>query len=103
VPDSKVSFVDEDTAPVDFRAAREALVQRSKKNGNRVDVVNKVYLRKKKFEKIEEEKRRMSCAQGLIMKPSWDHANPLKGFPSDSFEKKLVSDIAPKKSFEELP
>jgi hypothetical protein len=103
VPDSKVSFVDEDTAPVDFRAAREALVQRSKKNGNRVDVVNKVYLRKKKFEKIEEENRRMSCAQGLIMKPSWDHANPLKGFPSDSFEKKLVSDIAPKKSFEELP
>ena len=101
--DTRPPQVEEDVAPVNFRAAREALVQRSKKNGNKVDIVNKVYLRKKKFEKIGEENRRMSSAQGLSMKASWDLADPSKGLASDSFEKKMVSDIAPKKSFEDLP
>ena len=94
--------IEEDTASVDFRAARNALVQRSKKNGHKVDIVNKVYLRKKKYEKIEEENKK-SNVQGLLLKSSWDHADPSKGLPSNSFEKKFVSDIAPKKSFDELP
>jgi hypothetical protein len=94
--------IEEDTTPVDFRAARDALVERSKMNGHKVQVVNKVYLRKKKYEKLEQEARRKSSPHGLL-KPSWDIADPSTGRPSNVYDKKFVSDIAPKKSFEELP
>ena len=93
--------VEEDSTPVDFRAAREALVQRGKKNGHNTQVVNKVFLRKQKFEKLEEDSRRKSI--GLVLKPSWDIGDPSRGGPSTVYEKKYVQDIAPKKSFEELP
>jgi hypothetical protein len=93
--------VEEDNTPVDFRAAREALVQRGKKNGHNTQVVNKVYLRKQKFEKLEEESRRKSM--GRVLKPSWDIGDPSRGGPSTVYEKNYVQDIAPKKSFEELP
>lgn len=97
--------VEEDTTSVDFRAAREALVERSKKNGHNAQVVNKVFLRKKKFEKLEQESRRKSMGIGLVMKTSWDIAEPSKGRPSTVYEKRVVpmQNIAPKKSFEELP
>jgi len=97
--------VDEDQTPVDFRAAREALIQRSKKNGHNAQVVNKVFLRKKKFEQLEEESRRKSVGVGLVIKTSWDLADTSKGRPSNLYEKKIVQapNIAPKKSFEDLP
>lgn len=102
-PTSEVSFqVEEDRTPVDFRAAREALIQRSKQNGQKMQVVNKVYLKKTKFEKIEKEHRRLSGPQGLL-KPSWEEADSTTGRPSTAYDKKFVPDIAPKKSFEELP
>lgn len=97
--------VEEDKAPVDFRAARDALIERSKKNGHSTQVVNKVFLRKKKFEKLGEESRRKSMGVGLVLKTSWDIADTSKGRPSNVYEKKYVptQNIATKKSFEELP
>jgi hypothetical protein len=113
--DHSRSVVNEDTSNVDFCAAREALVQRSKQNGHQVQVINKVYLRKTKYEKMEEENRRKSQQQGLILKPSWDlpavtnpsaadAANQPAGRPSNVYERSYVAqDIAAKKSFEDLP
>ena len=97
--------IEEDNTPVDFRAARDALVQRSKKNGHDTQVVNKVYLRKKKFEKLEDESRRKSLCTGLVLKPSWELPDDSKGLPSTAYEKKYVpaNDIAKKRSFDELP
>ena len=92
----------EDKTAVDFRAARELIVNRSKNNGNVVQVINKVYLRKEKFEKIEKDIRRKSGAFGLL-KSSWGESNPSTGRPSGLYTKSYVPDIAPKKSFEELP
>ena len=109
VPDdlerSEKIVVEEDNSPVDFRAARDALVQRSNRNGHDTEVVHKVFLRKKKFEKLEEESRRKSMSVGLVLKPSWDKADASTGRPSNVYEKKYVpaNDIAPKRSFEELP
>ena len=94
--------VEEDSTPMDFSVARDALVQRSKRNGHNAQVVNKVFLRKKKFERMEMESRRKST-MGLVLKPSWDLGDPLEGRPSNVYEKKFVQDIAPKKSFEDLP
>jgi len=94
---------EEDSTPMDFRAAREALVQRSKKNGHNTQVVNKVFLRKKEFEDMEDKSRRKSM--GLVLKSSWDLGDPSRGRPSTVYERKYTQaqDIAPKKSFEELP
>lgn len=94
--------VEEDKTPVDFRAARELLIRRGRNNGNDMRVVNKVYMKKNKFERMEKEIRRRSGANGLL-KPAWEQSVPDSGRPSDTYEKKYVSDIAPKKSFEELP
>ena len=103
--DSIFRPLEEDKTPVDFRSAREALVQRSKKNGHNTQVVNKVFLRKKKFEKLDDESRRKSMGVGLVLKTSWDISESSDGRPSNVYEKKYVpaSEIAPKKSFEELP
>lgn len=94
--------VEEDATPVDFRAARQALIQRGKQNGHKMQVANKVFLKKSKFEKLEKEQRRRSQPFGLL-KPSWDEADSESGLPSGAYERKFVEDIAPKKSFEELP
>ncbi len=96
---SRVGPIEEDTTPVNFSAAREALVQRSKINGHDTQVVNKVFLRKNKIERQVDESRRNSLSQGLVLKTSWDSSE------SGTYEKKYVPvmDIAPKKSFEELP
>jgi len=95
--------VDEDATPVDFRNARNFLIQRSRKNGHNAQVVNKVFMKKNKFEKMEQEMRRRSGPNGLL-KPSWSQPGQVVGRPSHgAYEKNFVSDIAPKKSFEELP
>ena len=99
--DERPSF-EEDQTPVDFRIARQALIQRGKQNGHAMQVVNKVYMKKTKYENIEREHRRRSGPQGLL-KPSWEEADPGSGRASTAYDKKYVSDIAPKKSFEELP
>jgi hypothetical protein len=39
-----------------------------------------------------------------LLKSSWDQTDPTTtGRPSNAYDKKYVQDIAPKKSFEELP
>jgi hypothetical protein len=105
-PEEKVQEpIDEDTTPVDFRAARDFLVQRSNKNGHDTQVKSKVSIRKKRIERQEEESRRMSMSEGLVLKHSWDLSDTSDGRPSNVYEKKYVpaNDIAPKRSFEELP
>jgi hypothetical protein len=87
---------------VEFRAARELLVNRSKNNGNPVRVINKVYLRKEKFEMIEKDIRRKSGAYGLL-KSTCGESSSSAGRPSGVYTKSYVQDIAPKKSFQELP
>lgn len=87
--------------PVNFHAARDLIVERSKTNGNGVEVLSKVKIRQAKFERLGKESRRQSAPLGLL-KPSWDDADTEEG-PSNSYVKKFVDDIAPKKSFEELP
>ena len=95
--------VEEDRTPVDFRSARQALIERSKKNGNQVNVFNKVTRRKEKFEMLEKMNKRKSGPFGM-MKTSWDKAsNDNPDVPSDAYTKHYVADIAPKKTFEELP
>jgi len=85
---------------VDFKAARELLVQRGEKNGNPV-MLSKVQMRKAKFEKWEHDLKKGSGAHGRL-KSAWEQAAPSKG-PSDKYIRSYVSDIAPKRSFDELP
>jgi hypothetical protein len=87
----------EDNTSVDFAKAREQLVLRSKANGNPVDL-SKVQRRKAKFEMMEKQARRMSGPTGML-KASWgeDYES------SKRYVKKFVEDVAPKKSFEDLP
>jgi hypothetical protein len=87
-------------APVDFYATRRLLVQRSKTNGNAVDVASKVQRRKTAFERLEKDARRTSGPQGLL-KASWGDSKD--GRRHSSYVKNYVEDIRPKKSFEELP
>jgi hypothetical protein len=86
-------------APVDFHTARRLLVQRSKNNGNAVEIANKVQRRKAAFERLEKDARRVSGPQGLL-KASWGES---KDGRRQSYVKNYVEDICPKKSFEELP
>jgi len=84
---------------VDFRKARELLVQRSKANGNDVEIRSKpavVQQRKTKFEELDRQTRRKSGAFGLL-KPSWEEGS------AGSYTKTYHEDIAPKKSLEDLP
>jgi hypothetical protein len=89
----------EEEPPVDFHAARRLLVERSKANGNDVEVVSKVQVRTAKFEKLEKESRRVSGAHTLL-KSSWEEAESGR---RSSYVKKYVPDICPKKSFDQLP
>jgi hypothetical protein len=92
----------EDVSPVDFRAARNALVERSKLNGHKIQIVNKVYLRTKKYEKLEEDNNRRKTSVHAL-KPTLDPVNPSKGRKMNSYERHFVSDIVLKKSFDDLP
>lgn len=95
--------LEDENCAVDFRVAREILVQRSKSNGNPVDA-SKVQLRKAKFEMLEREARRkssQSASTSLIMKTSWEEAGSTG--TSVYVKKNYMKDIAPKKSFQELP
>lgn len=99
--------VEEDKTPVDFRAARELLIQRSKQNGNEVKLVSKVQTRANKFEKISKDTKRRASSTGLL-KPTWDCNSSVAGSvasdaPSDAYIKSFVEDVAPQKSFDELP
>lgn len=89
----------EQEPPVDFHAARRLLVERSKANGNDVEVASKVQKRTAKFEKLDKKSRRMSGPHTLL-KSSWEEA---EGGRRNSYVKKYVPDICPKKSFDQLP
>ena len=90
-------------AELDFRKAREILVQRSKANGNEVNVLSKVNLRKAKFEGLEKEARRKSGAFGLL-KPSWEETSQDgSAAPPGTFVKTYHEDAPAKKSLEDLP
>ena len=87
-----------------FSAARDFLVQKSRQNGNPVDVA-KVANRTAKFERLEKEARRKSQPIGHV-KSVWvaaesENTETKSGRPS--FVKTFVSNTAPKKSMEELP
>jgi hypothetical protein len=73
----KYDVVEEDNTPVDFRAARELLVQRSRKNGNQVEVRNKVNFKMSKFEEIERERKRTT--EDIALKRPFDEM--LGGLP----------------------
>lgn len=83
------------STPVDFRGARELLVQRSKANGNDVEVFSAVKRRTAKFETLEKESRRKSTALGML-KPGWEGTK-------EGYIKTFRQDIVPKKGFGELP
>lgn len=86
---------------VGFKAAREKLIQRSAQNGNPVTVLSKVQMRKQKFEQMQQEVRRSTHPKGLL-KPVWEMASTDVG-PTTAYKKTFVDNIAPKKSFEDLP
>ena len=85
----------------DFKTARQLLVQRSAANGNPVKVLTKVQMKKNRFERLQKEIMKGTGPKGLL-KPSWEHGSGIER-PQDQYVKTFVPDIAPKKSFEELP
>jgi hypothetical protein len=86
---------------VDFKAAREKLLQRSAQNGNPVTVFSKVQRRKQKFERLQQEVRRSSNPMGLL-KPTWEHPST-DDRPTTAYKKRFVDNVAPRKSFGDLP
>ena len=90
---------------VDFHSARDMLVQRSKANGNDVDVMTAFQRRKARFQQLEREsQRRQSTANASmhssLYKATWDNAS---GGATNGYVKAYKEDIAPKKSFNDLP
>jgi len=86
-----------------FAALRDRVVKRSKENGNPVNVVTKVHLRKSKFERWQKELGKGTDPHGLL-KAAWSEDASVEGKPStSSYSKGYIEDIAPKKSFDELP
>lgn len=77
----------------DFSEARRLLVQRSKQNGHMVDVLNKVALKKAKFEQIEKNNK---VSPQCFLKAHWEEG-------SSSYVKSFVCNPSQRKSFEELP
>lgn len=95
-----------DSNVVDFHLARDMLVQRSKANGNDVDVMTAFERRKARFQQLENEsmKRRQSSATAAIhsqlYKATWENSS---GSTINGYVKSYKEDIAPKKSFNDLP
>jgi hypothetical protein len=58
VEPKRMIAVEEDKTPVDFRAARDLLVQRGRKNDNAIGVQHKVQNKKTKHEEMEMERKR---------------------------------------------
>jgi hypothetical protein len=79
--------------PVDFRLARQLLVQRSKANGNDVEVVSAVKRRAAKFE--AQRPLHPDPSHGLL-KPAWEETKR-------GYVKKYRDNVAPKKDWSELP
>jgi hypothetical protein len=98
--DHAFSNVDSE-ATLDFKAARQLLVQRSEVNGNPLSDMTKVQMRKNKFERWEKDLRKGSGPNGLL-KQHWAQGDGVES-SSTGYSKTFVQDIAPKKSFEELP
>ena len=98
-----VEHDDAETLAMAFEA-REFLVQKSRQNGNPVDVA-KVKCRTAKFERLEKEANRRKSQPLGIVKSSWvedgSEASVSSGRPT--FVKTYVSNAAPKKSIHELP
>ena len=101
-----VVVVEEDTTPVDFRAARQILIQRSKDNGNEVKLASKVQRKANKFEQINKDTKRRSSAMGML-KPTWESNSEGGGSdsegPSDAYTKAYREDNPPPRDFEDLP
>jgi hypothetical protein len=92
---------DNESPAYDFKTARQLLVQRSAANGNPVKVLTKVQMKKNKFERLQKEVLKGTGPKGLL-KPSWEQGSGIEK-PADQYVKTFIPDIAPKKSFEELP
>ena len=96
-----------DSNVVDFHLARDMLVQRSKANGNDVDVMTAFERRKARFQQLERESmhRRQSSTNASMMhsqlyKATWDKTS---SSAINGYVKSFKEDIAPKKSFSDLP
>lgn len=83
---------------VDFHSARSLLVKRAKQNGAPVEVLTKVSRRKAKFEQWTKDMQSKQAKTGLL-KPTWSQEETI---PSQ-YTKRFVDNVAPRKSFEELP
>lgn len=87
--------------PLGFKVARQLLVKRSEQNGNPVAVLTKVQMRKNKFERWERDQMKGTGPKGLL-KPSWEQSEG-NNLPITEYSKTFVEDIAPTRSFDELP
>jgi hypothetical protein len=68
VEPKRMIAVEEDKTPVDFRAARDLLVQRGRQNDNRIEVQRKLLQDKKtKYEEMDKERKR--AADSIAMTP----------------------------------
>ena len=101
-----------DSNVVDFHLARDMLVQRSKVNGNEVDVLTAFQRRKARFQQLEKVsiQRRQSTAvpSSTLFKPTWENAtsgttSTITSNSNHGYVKSYKEDIAPKKSFHDLP
>ena len=101
----EVEHMDQVSTPTKygFSAAREFLIQKSRQNGNPVDV-NKVKNRAAKFEKLEKKAQHKASCTTNMMKTVWvENSKSDGGHPTNTFVRTLVSNTAPKKSINELP
>jgi hypothetical protein len=88
------------SSPVfDFKAARQLLVQRSAANGNPVKVISKVHTKASRFERMQKEVLKGTGPKGLL-RPSWE---PVQDRPLGAYNKTFLPNIAPQKTFEDLP
>jgi hypothetical protein len=110
-----------DNNVVDFHLARDMLVQRSKANGNQVDIMTAFQRRKARFQQLEKEslQRRQSSSlvghhnnsTSTLYKVTWDSisagtdtaATTGTTAATHGYVKSYKEDIAPKKSFHDLP
>jgi hypothetical protein len=105
-PEPEPDENDEDKV-LSFQAARDLLINRSKQNGNALEVASKVSRRKAMFEKLQKDNHRKSFSHGHL-KPSWkpDEGAAVaagKVISASKYKKTFVLDPVPKKSFEDLP
>ena len=95
---------EEPEVELDFQAARRLLVQRSKKNGYDMEIMNKVRLRKNKFEKLEKDRKARQSFHGML-KATWseDKSESRSSATETSYVKSFSENHPKRKSLGDLP